>query len=112
MFPTTKKKPAPFGKPKPPMDDLESPDPVEGKIPEDHAEEAAESPDEESSEDYGAKLVADIEAAGKTLGMDAATSRQAAGAFFKAAGSCLTGDGGTTEDATIPMEGSDGGEPY
>lgn len=111
MFPTPKKKPA-FGamKPKPAMDDLESPDPVEGK-PAMDAEEAAESPAEESSEDYGAKLVADIETAGKSLGMDAATSRQAAGAFFKAAADCLGGgsDEGDTgqEDGTGEMPSDD-----
>lgn len=116
-FPPKKKFPPKPGvgivpaKPKPAMDDLESPDPVEGKPAPDPAEEATESPDEESSEDYGAKLVADIEAAGKSMGMDAATSRTAAGAFFKAAADCLGGDG---EDSGLDEgSGDDGatGEP-
>jgi hypothetical protein len=45
------------------------------------------------ADDYGAKLTADIEAVGAEHGMDAATSREAAGAFFRAAAECLMGGG-------------------
>lgn len=95
MFPPKKKKPGidafPVGKPK---SDLDTPSPVDREEPE--APEV-EPPAEDASADYGAKLVADIEAVGEQHGMDAATSRAAAGAFLKAAAECLLGDSGEQE---------------
>lgn len=86
--------------------DLDSPVPVDGPK---KAHEADESPAEEANEDYGAKLVADIEAVGEQHGMDAAASRAAAGAFFRAAAECLirdAGDGMAEHDAGgMEMEG-------
>ena len=58
------------------------------------ADEAAE----EEAEDYGKKLVNDIEAAGATEGMDAGTSRRVAGAFFSAAAKCLGAVADTASD--------------
>jgi hypothetical protein len=46
----------------------------------------------EMSEDYGSKLLADIEAAGEEHGLDAETSRKVAGSMFSAAAKCLMGE--------------------
>jgi hypothetical protein len=107
MFP--KKKPAfgakpgiPAMKPKPPMDELESPDPVEGKDDPPDPDEASESDDGSGS------FEASIDAAGEAMGMDSATSRAAASAFFKAALECL--GGGDEAEAEAPE--ISGGERY
>lgn len=131
MFPPAKKKPAMGGvpqfgggKPKPPMgggggspkpaphspDDLESPDPVEGKAEEDSPDDAgmlaggddATPPDmgDGLGGGYGAKLEKDIESVGAALGMDAGQAKKAAGAFFMTAAQCLMGgDEGDAEGA-------------
>ncbi len=80
--------------PKPSIDDLEGPDPVEGKPQMDDAEEeAGESSDEEAGEgaDYGAKITADIDAAGAEMGMQPTEARMAAGKFLSVIGKCLMG---------------------
>lgn len=124
MFPSSKKKPAfgvsvmvgkgkpPMGgmKPKPPMDDLEGPDPVEGKPQmDDPAEESGESADEETGEgaDYGAKITADIDAAGAEMGMQPTEARMAAGKFLSVIGKCLMGgDDQGADDGTIDTSGA------
>lgn len=100
MFPPKKKiMPKPGMKPgimvpKKPMDDLESPDPVEGKALPDPEEEAAESPEEEGGEDYGAKFLADMTAPLISAGLDAAAARKTLAAQFRAGADCLDGSDG------------------
>ena len=57
----------------------------------DAAEESAETPAQEGGEEYGAKLMSDIEAVGKRYGADPATSRQIAADMFDAMAKCLSG---------------------
>lgn len=108
-FPPKKKMlPKPGMKPglmpaKKPMDDLESPDPVEGKAMPD-PEEAAEPVAEEGGEDYGAKFLSDMTAPLIAAGLDAGAARKTLAAQFRAGADCL--DGGEGEDA-----GLDGGSP-
>lgn len=68
--------------------DLDSPSPVGIEI-EDNTPDTAE--------DYGKKLVDDIEAAGDAEGLDAESSRRIAGAFFRAAAKCLENSAGTPD---------------
>ena len=65
--------------------------------------EAAESPEYEQGEDYGAKLVKDIEAAGAKFGADPETARAACAEFLSAIANCLKGESTTPE--------SDGPQP-
>lgn len=100
MFPPKpKKKPGldiAIGKPK---GGLDAPDPVDApkmpKMPD--PEEAAESPDEESSEEYGAKLISDMTAPLISLGLDEATAKSTLGEMFAAAAKCLSGESDPTE---------------
>jgi hypothetical protein len=90
-----------FGKPKTKEDpeDLESPAPVEGepkagnqdlKVKQQRQkEEDEETPEYEQSEEYGAKLIHDLEEAGKEYGMDAKTTHEVAASFFEALANCL-----------------------
>ncbi len=73
-------------------DDLESPDPVEGK-PAPDPEEEAESPAEEGDEQYGEKLISDMTAPLISAGMDAATAKSTLADMFRAAANCLSGEG-------------------
>lgn len=119
MFPPKKKKGLDVmiavGKPK---GGLEAPDPVDsmakrhlreakaGKAPTvEH--EAEESPEYEAQEEYGAKIVRDIEAAGESLGLDAEQSHVAAAAFLKAIANCLKGG---EEEAEASEEEAEGEE--
>lgn len=118
MFPP-KKKPGlavgiMIGKPKP-GSDLDSPDPVEGKAAPAH--EAAEPPAHEQQEEYGAKLVQDIESAGEKYGLDAETSHAVAADFFDAVAKCLRGGSGEsapagqdTDSGGMGMGGMQGGQ--
>lgn len=75
-------------------DDLESPDPVEevGKMKPTPEHEAAETPEYEAQEEYGAKIVKDIETAGAEHGLDAEKSHAVAASFFRAVADCLSGE--------------------
>ncbi len=109
MFPP-KKKPMPkpglkidiMAAKKPPVDDLESPDPVEGKAAPDPDDEAAESPEDEGGEDYGAKFLSDMTAPLIAAGLDAGAAKKTLAAQLRAGADCL--DGGEGEDS-----GLDGG---
>jgi hypothetical protein len=108
MFPKKKTAP-PFGGSR--SSDLDAPEPVDGpmrpapKMPAPDAEETAE----EASEDYGAKLKADIDAAGEAEGLDSGASRRLAGAMFAAAAKCLaTGDSVEPNEAQADEENPDG----
>jgi hypothetical protein len=76
-----------------PGGDLEMPEPVDFK-PKPKAptaeHEAAETPEYEGQEEYGAKLIQDIEAAGEKHGLDAEQSHAVAASFFKAVADCLS----------------------
>lgn len=106
MSPFQKKKPAfsktpefgKFDKPKPSLDDLESPDPVEGKPAPDPAEEEAEPAAEEGDEQYGAKLITDMTAPLLAAGMDAATAKSTLADMFRAMADCLSGEGDAAPD--------------
>lgn len=94
MFPK-KKKPGldvmiAVGKPKKPAE-LSDPDPLDEKPPK-PAHEEAETPEYEENEQYGAKLIADLEAAGEEHGLDKATTRKVAASFFGAMAKCLGGE--------------------
>lgn len=83
------------------------PDESEPPIP-DAAEEADETPAYESSEDYGAKLMADIESAGMTHGLDPAASRAFAADLFDSVAKRLRGDVIAEHDAGgMEMEGAE-----
>lgn len=103
MFPPKKKSGLDIaiavGKPKPKGSDLGSPSPIDK--PPKPPMAAGDSPDETGSEDYSAKLIADIEAAGESVGLDPVTSREAAGKFFAAAAKCLMQDSGEPEAADV-----------
>jgi hypothetical protein len=123
MFPKKPKKPgmdvaimvAPHGKP-----GLGSPMPVEKAkdAPADEEEsadtgttaddEAAESPQEEGGEEYGAKLLADIDAVGKRYGADSETSRALAGDMFEAIARCLKGGGESEQEQPVDDSGQGG----
>jgi hypothetical protein len=75
-------------KPKP---DLSDPDSLDEKPMPKMAEEA-ETPEHEGAEEYGAKMMADLEAAGEANGLDAATTRKVAASFFGAMAKCLGGE--------------------
>lgn len=99
MFPPKKKSP-PFGK----SSDLDSPDPVD--MPRKAPASEDEPPAEESTEDYGSKLVADLEAAGQAEGMDPETTKRVAASFFRAMADCLGGGAAEPE-----MPANDEAEP-
>ena len=106
MFPMKKKMPqklggSPLGK-KP--DDLESPDPVEGKPVDDTAEEGAETPDTEAGEQgsIGEKLTSDIDAVFEAQGIDAAQGRTIAADLFRAVADCLGGGDDVAEKPPEP----------
>ena len=95
---------------KKPGGDLGSPSPVEGMMPRHMADakpgkppdtqhEAAESPEYEQNEEYGAKLIQDLESAGEQYGLDAKTTHEVAAAFFEAMANCLRGDSGGDEES-------------
>ncbi len=100
--------PPPFGK-KPDMAVVIGVGPKKpmGEAPIDH--EASETPDMEASEEYGAKLAQDIEAAGASVGLDPAQARKAAGAFFAAVAKCLGAEG---DDEPDPGDMGDGTGGY
>jgi hypothetical protein len=77
---------------KKPQGGLPSPNPIEGlgKKP-DPQEESAESPEYESSEDQGAKLISDIESAGQKHGLEPDSARSFAADVFSAMAECLRG---------------------
>lgn len=95
-------------KPKSPMDDLESPDPVEGKMDDgpdmedDSNGDMGDMPDMSAGSGYGAKLEKDIADVGAALGMEPGQAKKAAGAFFAAAAQCLSGgdEGGEGDDGS------------
>lgn len=73
------------------------------------AHEAAESPDEESSEEYGSKLLSDIDAVGQKFGADSQTARAACSAFLSAIAKCLSGDSG---ESSAVAEHDAGGQSF
>jgi hypothetical protein len=101
MFPPKKK---PF----PAKPDLSEPDSLDAKpTPKMPMHEEAEEPAVEAS---GAKLLADIEAAGEEHGLDAETSRKVAGSMFAAAAKCLAGEQGPVAEydaGGMSMEGEE-----
>ncbi len=111
-------KPAPHS-----PEDLEGPDPVEGKMDdepdtEDSMDDSG-APDMTAGQGYGAKLEKDIESVGAALGMDAGQAKKAAGAFFMTAAQCLMGGdegdqdtGGSDGDEMIDTEGGAGPGRY
>ncbi len=103
-----KKKPMPAmppAKAKPPMDDLESPDPVEGKPAMPPADdEAAETPEESGNEEYGAKMLGDMLKPLTDAGLESADAKTLLGKILRGAADCLSG--GEGENA-----GLDGGSP-
>ncbi len=82
------------GPAKPPMDAEES-----------QAHEAAESPAQEGAEDYGAKLMSDLEAVGAEYGASPEMSREIAAKMFRAMADCLSGGG----QEKPPMMGAEEG---
>ena len=73
--------------------DLSEPESLDAKPkPKMPMHEEEETPEAEESEDYGAKLVADLEAAGEEHGLDAQQSRAVAASFFGAMARCLGGE--------------------
>jgi len=101
MFAPNKKK-SPFGETapafgKPKGNDLDAPSPVDRAAktpPKPQAQpqpEAAEPPAQEATEDYGAKIMADVEAAGQRLGLDASASRSFAADVLASLSACLRG---------------------
>ena len=88
-------KPAPAGyRPKaaPPADDQEYQDTHA-------AHEAAETPEYEAAEEYGAKLIQDIDAVAEQHGMDQAQGRMFAADLFGAIAECLRRDSSGDEEA-------------
>jgi hypothetical protein len=100
----------PFMKPKPKAD-LSEPDSLDAKpkfkMP---MHEEAEEPEVEASEDYGAKLMADIDAAGEEHGLDAQTTRKVAASIFSAAAKCLAGEQEPVESYDAGGESLEGEE--
>lgn len=99
MFPPKKKKtdvtivvgakPEGMSAPKP-FERKDEPDGDESEM--DSAHEAAESPEQESAEEEGADLLADIAKVGEQYGADSETSKAMAAEFFEAIAKCLRGD--------------------
>src|SRR5262245_50362318 len=81
-------------------DDIGSPDELDSapepksKMP---MHEAAEAPAEEGAEDYGARLVSDIEAVGQKHGMEPEAARMVLGDMLAAVAKCLRGESGEEE---------------
>lgn len=91
-------------------DDLGSPDPVEGmskgpKPPAPH--EADESQGDEQQEEYGKKLLDDIDNVGQEYGMDSATTREFTASLFEAVVKCLRGESGGGEEGSGESQGED-----
>ena len=70
--------------------------------------EAQESPAEESDEEYGRKLLTDIDAVGKQYGADSSTTRSFVGDLLSSIAKCLKGE---SHDSGGD-EGSDDGMAY
>lgn len=108
-----KKKPAVtvaigVGKPKGPGPDLGAPDPLEGKP--DAAEEAAESPDEEKSEEGGGDLLGAMTKPLVDAGLSDEDAKSMLSSIFDAL--CAKLKGGS-EHEEPPMDGGmPGGSPY
>jgi hypothetical protein len=71
--------------------------------------EAGETPEFEASEENGAKLLQEIEAAGASVGIhDPAKAREAAGAFLSAIARSLSEGGGVAEPmGDVPPEANE-----
>lgn len=115
MFPPKKKPPfgaakpgmPPMGK-KPPMDDLESPDPVEGKS---DPEPDPNDPGEAGEPGEGGSFESEIDATGAAMGMDSATTRAFASKIFESVIKCLAGEDDSGEGGEAAgLPGDDG--PY
>lgn len=70
------------------------------------AHESAETPQEEQGEDYGAKILADIDSVGKEFGADSETARAACAKFLSAIAKCLSGESGG-DDQQQPEAGGE-----
>ena len=84
----------------PPTDESDS-----GDTEESPAHEATETPEEEQGEDYGAKLVADIDAVAKRYGADQQTGRELFADMLTAVAKCLKGEDSGDQQAEGGNEG-------